>query len=169
MFVRIGYVKNNVMHHVGAEASIACPANSVVKVTSPAAVDGYDRWVALVGTSSNGEYIQASTTFGSDFTESATGFNNTTTSPYDNTNMPNAITAYELPASATLYFYPYYDFVLGFNALTGRGTTAKSESEAASQNKDGRYPLSFGGMTVPIPGAGLTGSGTASNGGGRLL
>lgn len=169
VYVRIGYVKNNCIVGIGAENSIACPANSVVKVTSPVAVAGFDRWVPLMGTTPNGEYIQTNTTFGSDFTESGTGFNSTTTSPYDNTFMPGALVVDQLPASTTVYWYPYYDLVANYSYFTARGSSSKLPTDSAPQNADGKYPLSYGAISLATPAGGATNSGTAANGGGRLL
>jgi hypothetical protein len=169
LFARIGYLKNRVIMRVGAEASLAVSANNLLKVTSPAAVAGYDGWVALVGSSSNGEFIQVDSVFGSDFTESVSGFNATTTTPYDNTNMPNAATAQALPASTQVFWYPFYDIAAGFIGFASRGNTAKSEVDAQTQNGDGRIPVSPGAIFLTTPSGGVPASGAPSNGGGRFL
>jgi hypothetical protein len=144
---------------VGAESSIAVPANSVLKVTSPASVAGYDGWVPLVGTVTNTEFIQTTFTFGTDYTESTAGFNSATTTSYDNTYMPGGVTAYALQSSSTYWFYPYYDIVQALLAFDG-GNLNKNSAGSQTQNADGRIPLSLGGSQASTPAAATTGSGT---------
>jgi hypothetical protein len=169
LFARIGYLKNHMMVHVGAEASFVVSANNLLKVTSPPAVAGYDGWLPLIGSSSNGEFIQLETGFGTDFTESPAGFNATTTTPYDNTNMPAGVTAYQMPSSTTIYWYPFYDIALATTVFPDNGQLARNAGTAALQNGDGRIGLSPGGMSVAVPAAGGSTSGTATNGGGKFI
>lgn len=165
-FVRIGYIKNNVIYRVGAETSIAILANNLLKVTSPASVTGYDRWVPLVGTASNGEFIQVSTTFGSDYTESTGGFNATTTTPYDNTWMPGGVTAPALPNVSQSYnFYTWYDIALAIVAFASGGAIGKNFADAQAQNLNGHIPLQVGPMAGLTPAAGTTTSGGSLGGG----
>ena len=168
LFVRIAYMKNNVIVGIGAETSIAISANNVLKITSPASVTGYDKWVPLVGTATNSEYIQAELPFGSDYTESTSGFNSTTTTQF-NTNMLNAAVMQALPSvSTSFFFYPYYDVSFGFIAFPSRGASAISEVDASAQMGDGRLPLTKNtGMSATTSSAGGSGSGTPTQGGGR--
>lgn len=169
-FVRIGYRKNNMIVRVGPEASLAISAGNLLKVTDPGAVTGYDGWVALVGSASNGEFFQTVSNFGSDFTEPTVGFNSTTTTPYDNSFMPNGVTAIGLQASSTYFFYPWYDLPLTFVVFDDAGHLSKTATSAQKQNMDGRIALSaFTGMTALTPTAGTTGSGLCTNGGGKFL
>lgn len=168
LFARIGYMKNNMIHRVGAEASFVVSANNVLKITSPPTVAGFDKWVPMVGSSASGEFIQIELPFGTDYQEISTGFNSTTTTPY-NSNMDNAVTAQALPASTTVYWYPYYDISFGFIAFASRGNTAKSEVDANVQNSDGHISFSPGASSVGMPAGGGSASGTLTNSGGRLL
>jgi hypothetical protein len=164
LFARIGYVKNNMIVRVGPEASLAVSAGNLLRVADPGAVSGYDTWVALVGSSSNGEFIQAGTNFGNNFTEPTVGFNSTTTTPYDNTFMPNGVTAFALLSNpSSYYFYPWYDIALAF-VVFGAPQAARSDTSAAAQNADTRVGLTLGGSSVPMPTAGLTGSGSLVTG-----
>lgn len=165
LFVRIGYVKNLMIYRVGSETSIAVLAGNALKVTSPPAIAGYDGWVPLVGTAANGEFIQVSLPFGSDFTESVSGFNSTTTTPYDNTFMPSGVTAQALNASQPYNFYEWYDIDLNIVAFASRGSIGPSMADAQAQNRDGRIALQFGPMVGSTPAAGLPGSGSSIGGG----
>lgn len=169
-FARIGYIKNGLVHRVGAEASLAIGANNLLKITSPAAVPGYDGWIALIGSASNGEFFQqfgaAPIAFGTDFTEAAGGFL-TTLTPYSNTKMPNAVTAIDLDPSLTYFYYPHWDIANAFVAFPDAGQLAKSAAAAVYQNGDGRIGLSPGAVTAGTPSAGFPGNG--GGGGGKLL
>jgi hypothetical protein len=169
LYARIAYIKNNVITGISAEAGpLSISAGNALQIFSPAAVTGYDKWVPLVGSAANGEYIQPELPFGTDYVEAASGFNSTTTTQF-NTSMLNAAVMPALPASTTLYWYPFYDVGLGFIAFASRGATAKSEVDAQTQNGDGKMPLSFGGMSLATPAGGGSTSGTPANGGGRNL
>lgn len=170
-FVRIAYVKNTLMYHIGAEASIVLSANNLLRVASPPAVAGYDGWIPLVGTASNAEFFQpiAAVAFGTSWTEPTTGADFTNT-PYDNTKMPNAVTATARNSSLTYFFYPFWDIVAGLVAFVDNGTSAKSGAIAIKQNMDGRIGLTaFTGMNAVTPAATGSGSGVGVNGGGKFL
>jgi hypothetical protein len=170
-FVRYGYVKNLMVYHIGAEASLAVLANNYLKITSPASVTGYDGWIALIGTATNTEWFQAGfpIAFGTDYTESGGGAT-LSGCPYNNANMPAAVTSTFLDPSTTYYFYPWWDILAGFVAFSGGGSIAKSVTGANAQNSDGRIAISaLTAMTGLTPTGGTTGSGTGTNGGGKLL
>jgi hypothetical protein len=159
LFARIGYVKNNMIVRVGPEASLAVSAGNLLRVADPGAVAGYDTWVALVGSSSNGEFIQAGTNFGNNFTEPTVGFNSATTTPYDNTFMPTGVTAYALQVITQYFFYPWYEIALAI-AVFGSPQPVKSGSSAQQQTLDGHIGIQIGGMPVTTPNAGVPGSGS---------
>lgn len=169
-FARVGYVKNGLVHRVGAESSLAISANNLLRIASPAAVNGYDGWIALIGSASNGEFFQqlasSPIAFGTNFTEATTGFL-TTGVPYDDTKMPNAVTAIGLDPSLTYYYYPHWDVDKALLAFPDAGQTAKTAAAASYQNGDGRIGLSPGAMSATTPSAGFPGNG--AGGGGRLL
>jgi len=193
LFARVAYVKINpennaaVMYRTSAESSFAVSANNVLKITSPAAVAGYDGWVALIGTATGTEVIQerlggggavydGPIAFGTDFA-AAEVTTSTTRTPYD-PSMDNGFTISERAASPTHYKgYLYFDRLVGTGggvfrmAATSTGTwpTATDEGAAQEQNGDGHIPLSFG-VTVDLAMAvaGNTSSGAGSGTGNKF-
>lgn len=171
-FVRIAYVKNQMLMHVGAENSLAISINNLLKVTSPASVTGYDGWVPLVGASTNTEFVQTSSPggpanpvpFGTDWTEPAGGAVISGTTPYDNTNWPTGVTATGMVTSTTYYFYPWWELVNAFVVWADRGQTAKTDVAAQQQNLDGRIPLNSGAISGNTPAAAGSNSGTGGSG-----
>lgn len=167
-FVRIAYVKNTMIYPVGAEASFVLSANNLLKVTSPAAVDGYDGWRPLVGATADTEFTQPATfiAFGTDWTEPVGGADISTSTPY-NAAWLLAVTMNLLNPSTTYYFYPFWDIVAAVLAFTDSPLTSKTALKAQQQNRDGRIALSVGGVQGITPAGGVGGSG--SGGGGKLL
>lgn len=172
-FVRIGYIKNAMIFRVGAEASIVLSASNLLKVTGPASPSSsFDGWIPLVGSSSNNEFTQTSApgapqnavAFGTDWTEPVGGADITGTTPYDNTNWPNAVTAAGRIASTTYFFYAWWDLVASFLAFSDRGNTTKSAAAAVEQNKDTRVSITTGAVTGLTPAGGTGGSGTPLGG-----
>lgn len=164
-FARIGYIKNHMVYLVGPETSIAILANNLLKVASPASVAGYDGWIPLVGSASNGEFFQTEFPFGSDYIESVGGFNSTTTTPYDNTWMPGGVTSQGLNVTQAYNFYHWYDILLGIVLFASRGAIGVSPADAQSQNKDGHISVQTGPMSATTPAAATTGSGGNLGGG----
>jgi hypothetical protein len=168
LFARIGLVKNGMIYRVGAEASLAVSAFNVLYITSPSAVSGYDGWVPLVGSATNAEKLQSTQiAFGTDWQEPNAGFDSTGT-PFNTTNWPNSVVAAVLTANVQYFFYPWYDLTAGIVIFPDAGQTARSDTAAASQNSDGRVPISaFTAVDVTTPLAGNAGSG--SKGGNKYL
>jgi hypothetical protein len=165
-FARVGYAKNLMVYHIGAEASLAVSANNLLKITSPASVAGYDGWMPLVGLTSNTEFFQpiGPVAFGTDWTEPSAGAVIAGDTPYDNTKMPAAVTARALLASTTYFFYPWWEIGAGFAVFANNGSAAKSAAEAINQSRDGRIALSATAISGLTPAAGFPGSGTAGAG-----
>ncbi len=132
-WVRVAFVKKNpqnnssVMYRSSAEtANFAVSANNLLKVTSPAAVAGYDGWVVLIGTGANAEVIEqrlggggavndGPIAFGTDYTEPTAGAvtSSTLRTPYD-PSMDSGFTISERAASPTIYKgYLYFDRTVG--------------------------------------------------------
>ena len=100
-YVRIAYVKSGFLYMgatnttpvpPGDESSLAISANNLLKVTSPAAVAGFDGWVPLVGSATNSEFTQPQgasggpntpVAFGTDWTEPAAGATVAGTTPWE--------------------------------------------------------------------------------------
>ena len=189
LFVRVAYVKLNpqanagIMYRTSLESSLAVLANNLLKVTSPAAVAGYDGYVVLCGTATGAEVIQQRLggggasfdgvmAFGTDWTEPVGGAPSSSTvrTPYD-PSMDSGFTLSERAASPTLYkAYVYYDGTVGTGGVfrvaamaSGTWPTALSEEPAQEQNGDQMIAMSFG-LTVNIsmPAAGGTNPGTGS-------
>lgn len=166
-FVRIGYTKNGMIMRVGAEASLVISANNLLKVMSPAAIAGYDGWCPLVGSATNTEFTQssaASVSFGTDWTEPATGADIAGQTPYDNTRWPNAVTAWGLNASSTFFFYLWWEIANAFVAFADRGQLVQVATSAIKQFTDGRIALVASGLSGLTPVAGTTGTGNPAAG-----
>lgn len=191
-FVRVAYAKRGhntvtpalyTMHRTSPESGGAnnIPANTLLKVTSPAAVAGYDGYVVLVGSASAAEvvqqqfYIDDVIPFGTDWTEPAGGAQTSSTvrTPWD-AAMNTAVTVGELLASTGYLIYLYYDPTtdlpatgavrIGCSAPDGVPLSSAGGDvvAAAEQNGDGHFPFGFGPLdviTTPVAG----GSGTTSN------
>jgi hypothetical protein len=75
--VRIGLVKDSCIVGYSQNTAFAVSLNNVIKVTSPAAVAGYDGWIPLVGSVIGTQYPQvdprAPIAFGTDWTEPTAG------------------------------------------------------------------------------------------------
>ena len=170
-YVRVAYVKELVMFHISTESNFALSANNLLKVTSPAAVAGYDGWIPLVGDTTNQERQQsgalptAPTAFGTDWTEPSGGANVTTGTKYSDDNAQLGGHVWDLAASVTRYFYASYDYLNKFVEFTGGVLTAVSAQQAARQNRQNHYRLSEGAMSAATPAAGGGGSGGGGGGG----
>jgi hypothetical protein len=168
-FARIALVKNGMFYQFSAESSFAISASNLLKITSPGAVSGFDGWTVFVGSASNTEFEQIGTiAFGTDYTEISTGFTSTTT-PYNNAKMQNAVvsTGFSPSPAGPFYFYPWWELATSLVGIISGGT-APNVVGAAAQNQDGRIPLSaFTAMAATTPTAGLTSSG--NGGGGKYL
>jgi hypothetical protein len=166
-FARIALVKNGMFYMFSAESSFAISASNLLKITSPAAVAGFDGWTVFVGSASNGEFEQIGTiAFGTDWTEPVGGFAATTT-PYNNAKMQNAVVSTGYSPSNTFYFYPWWEIA---TALVGMiaGGSAPSVAGSSIQNLDGRVALTaFTAMPALTPLAGTTTNG--ASGGGKYV
>jgi hypothetical protein len=148
-WVRIAYTRSLpggfvMLYPVSAEASLAILANNLLKVTSPAAVAGYDGWSVLVGSASNAEFkqevIHGIRNFGTDYVEPTTGFI-TTPTQYDNANW-KSVTLVDLPISVSFSMYPYYDLASGKVELGPFQGSGGDAATAALQLADQHLPLS---------------------------
>ncbi len=181
-FARIAYARSlngiSTLYPVSAESSLAISANNLLKITSPASVAGYDGYVVLVGSATNAEYTQNhvpsgfNTTdiilFGTDWTESTTGFatNNT---QYDSVNW-KSLTMVDFGITTSVWMYPYYKLRTGVVELAPFIGSGGNPIAAQLQLADGNLPLSTiisgsYGFQANTPGAGGSLSGTG--GGGR--
>jgi len=201
-YVRIAYVKSGFLYMgatnttpvpPGDESSLAISANNLLKVTSPAAVAGFDGWVPLVGSATNSEFTQPQgasggpntpVAFGTDWTEPTAGATVAGTTPWEihwgsGNSFQGAATAVELLAATKYFFYPYYDLATGLTLLacpTGVVPTALDGPSAQLQCADGHLPITnLGSMTATVANAGSTASGVQGSGqllgggGGRFL
>jgi hypothetical protein len=170
-WVRVALCKDAMMFGISPETSFAVSANNLLKVTSPAAVAGFDGWIPLCSDSnSNNVCMQPSKhpdtpiAFGVDWTEPTTGIQvpDGNRSQYNDNNVDTGAFSWDLAASTTYYYYPYWDVLNGLLAFAGGHGTSKSEAKAQSQNGDGHVPLSAGNVSTATPAAG----GSGGNGGG---
>lgn len=175
-FVRYAYVKDGMLYGGSAEASLAVSANNLLKVASPAAVAGYDGWIPLVATTTLLEVMQtvapgtlaAPVAFGTDWTEPAAGARTTggTTWNDDHNNAGITPHAWDLAASTTYFFYPYYDVANGIVAFAGGALTARNTQQASRATLDGRIPLTnAGALQAGTPAGGGSTSGDAGGSG----
>lgn len=177
--VRIGLVKDKMLFGVSAETSLAVSVNNLLKVTSPAAVAGYDGWIPLVGSvGTNDEVLQTGAggalpaspiAFGTDWTEPTTGAiqptgNNTQMNDYS--GVLKAAHDGNLAASTTYQYYPCLDVANVLISFAGGGAmSAKSILQASRQNRDGYIPLAvLGAMPGVTPAVGSPSSGGGGGG-----
>jgi hypothetical protein len=140
-FVRISFMIDAGNRGWSAEASIAVPANSLLKVTSPANTPPWSGYAVHIATASNGEVWESTTAmggndfgipFGTDFTEPTAAL--ATTGP-----KYSSITSHGLDGdihtaigyAQALMFYPYWDTVkslVRFFGVNGSGLTASTVS-----------------------------------------
>ncbi len=175
--VRIALVKDTLMFGISAESSLAISANNLLHVASPAAVAGYDGWVPLVGDVNLGNEVVQSTVsfnppiaFGTDWTEPTAGATVPTGSISQYNDDATALAAHDwgLAASTTYFYYPCWDVINGRVAFAGGGKmTAKSNLQAARQNRDGYISLAAAGPVSALTPA--VGGSTGGAGGGGCL
>jgi len=179
-YVRTALVKDGVLYmglnfplSTSGESSLAISANNLLKVTSPAAVAGFDGWCPLVGTNVSQEVTQPGTfatpiAFGTDWTEPVGGAqtSSATNTLYGQSSQWDfgAVVFVELNVSTDYFFYPYYDPILGFTRWLFEAPL--SGAKAAVQYGDGNYPLTNGSLKGTTPIATGTNTGSAPTGGG---
>lgn len=177
-FARICYFKNLGGGHimlfpVSAEASFAISANNLLTVASPPANAAYDGWLPLVGSASNGEFVQTpqgGSPFGITWVEIAGGFD-TTQSPYDNTNW-KSLTIINQPTNQVITLYPYYDLSTGLVQLGVSFGSSADATKATLQVADQHLPLSgfstsLGSYAFQATVPAAAGANSGSAGGGR--
>lgn len=175
---RVALVKDKMMFGISPESSLSVSANNLLKITSPAAVAGYDGWIPLVGdVNLNNEVVQTGTfppatpiAFGTDWTEPTGGATLPTGTNTQYNDDATALGAHDwnLTANTTYQYYPCWDVANGRLSFAGGGAmTAKSNLQASRQNRDGYLSLAVSG---PISGATpVLGNSSSGSGGGGCL
>lgn len=181
-WVRIALVKDHMfyMQAGNSETSLAINANNLLVVASPASKPGFDGWAVLVGSASNAEFTQPTPTtalpFGTAWTEPVGGATVAGTTPWNakwgGDAAHNAITAVELTAISTYYFYPCFDThlmssttlgLLRMACAIGTGPATNTDAPSAQLSvSDGVYAVTLGAVTAATPAGGSAGSGTAT-------
>ncbi len=176
-YARVALVREKMMYAYSNESSLAISANNLLKVASPAAVDGYDGWIPLIGSGSNNEEMQPSVdpatpiAFGTDWTEptggATVGSTNKTRCNVDTTQ--RAVRVWNLGSDVLRHFAPTYRIVKTLVEFPEGPLSAKTVTATAKQWGDGMVPLNplnapFTSLSSPVFGGG----GGSGGIGGRL-
>jgi hypothetical protein len=115
-FVRMVFLIDGQIRGFSSEVSIAVPANSLLKATSPANTPPWNGWALFISTTSGTETFVTSSQlgFGTDWTEptSALAVNGPQYNSINSHGVDGFVMA-AVPYNTGLFFYPYYDTKLG--------------------------------------------------------
>lgn len=173
-YVRYAYVKDGVIFAIGGESSGAWDNTTLAKVLSPAvAAGGYDGWIPLIGSASNGEVQQTTTPgspanpvpFGTDWVEPSTGARLTGGTTVADDGTGNAFRIWDQAVSIHVYAIPSWDIKNGLLGVpTGFSTTNVAPDLAIKAFGDGHDADAGGWLDFSIPAAGGSGGGGGAGG-----
>jgi hypothetical protein len=176
-FVRMVFLIDGGLRGFSSEVSIAVPANSLLKATSPANTPPWTGWALFISTASGTETFAVSSQlgFGTDWTEPTSAL--PVNGPQYNSVNSHGVDGFVItaaPYNTSLFFYPYYDTKLGLvrcygGANSGSGMVVGSAS--TPENVRGMYldqniALAASGLTFTTITASQGASGSTTGGGG---